>query len=282
MYLIAVATDYDGTLAQHGNIDAPTIAALERLKASGRKLLMVTGRELSSLKCVFDRFDLFDVIVAENGSLLYFPQTQEERLVAGAPPPELIEALQARGVQPLSVGRGIVATWEPNEAAVLESIRDLGLEWQIIFNKGAVMVLPPGVNKSTGLSTALDAMELSPFQRRTVSVEKRRGSLAIDVPGVRVVRQILRGHAGLVHRIVDAHLIGLVGHVQTNSAHRLACAAQRSPEPIGLIGRDHPRSSGRSLERNVARPAWGGLEVAVGRYAWHAYPGSRPPAGILA
>ena len=84
MYLIAVATDYDGTLAHHGKVDAPTIAALERLKASGRKLLMVTGRELSSLKDVFDRFDLFDVIVAENGSLLYFPQTQEERLVAVA------------------------------------------------------------------------------------------------------------------------------------------------------------------------------------------------------
>jgi HAD superfamily hydrolase (TIGR01484 family) len=50
MYLITVATDYDGTLAHHGRVDAATIAALQRLKASGRKLVMVTGRELPDLK----------------------------------------------------------------------------------------------------------------------------------------------------------------------------------------------------------------------------------------
>ncbi len=163
MYLITFATDYDGTLAHNGRVDAQTIAALERVKASGRILLMVTGRELPDLKRVFERVDLFDIIVAENGSLLYFPETQEERAVAAPPPPELVEALRTRGVEPLSVGRGIVATWEPHETTVLECIRDLGLEWQIIFNKGAVMVLPPGVNKSTGLAAALDALELSPL-----------------------------------------------------------------------------------------------------------------------
>jgi hypothetical protein len=44
---------------------------------------------------------------------------------------------------------------------VLEIIRDLGLELQIIFNKGAVMVLPPGVNKASGLNAALRELELS-------------------------------------------------------------------------------------------------------------------------
>jgi len=34
---------------------------------------------------------------------------------------------------------------------------------QIIFNKGAVMVLPPGVNKATGLAAALERMKLSPL-----------------------------------------------------------------------------------------------------------------------
>jgi hypothetical protein len=108
MYLVAFATDYDGTLAHHGRVDEPTLAALERLKASGRKLLMVTGRELPDLQQVFDRLDLFDLVVAENGALLYFPETQEERLVGAPPPPALVEALTARGVSPLSVGRGII------------------------------------------------------------------------------------------------------------------------------------------------------------------------------
>jgi hydroxymethylpyrimidine pyrophosphatase-like HAD family hydrolase len=103
------------------------------------------------------------LFVADNGSLLYFPELREERLVAAAPPPELVAALSNRSVEPLSVGRGIIATWEPNETIVLECIHELGLEWQIIFNKGAVMVLPPGVNKATGLAAALDALEVSPL-----------------------------------------------------------------------------------------------------------------------
>lgn len=163
MHLIAFATDYDGTLAHDGRVDAPTMAALQRLKASGRKLLMVTGRELPDLMRVFDGVELFDLIIAENGSLLYFPATREERLVAAAPPEALVTTLQARGVSPLSVGRGIVATWEPNQAAVLDCIRELGLEWQIIFNKGAVMILPPGVNKASGLAAGLEALRLSPL-----------------------------------------------------------------------------------------------------------------------
>ncbi|RUU43342.1 DUF87 domain-containing protein, partial [Mesorhizobium sp. M6A.T.Ce.TU.002.03.1.1] len=42
-----------------------------------------------------------------------------------------------------------------------EVIKDLGLELEIIFNKGAVMVLPSGVNKATGLAAALEDVELS-------------------------------------------------------------------------------------------------------------------------
>jgi hypothetical protein len=65
-------------------------------------------------------------------------------------------------VEPLSVGKVIVATWRPHETIALELIRDLGLELQVIFNKGAVMVLPSGVNKAFGLSAALRELKLSP------------------------------------------------------------------------------------------------------------------------
>ena len=72
-----------------------------------------------------------------------------------------MERLRERGVEPLSVGRSIVATWEPMETVVLEVIHEQGLELQITFNKGAVMVLPPGVNKASGLEAALQALGLS-------------------------------------------------------------------------------------------------------------------------
>ena len=80
----------------------------------------------------------------------------------GEPPPEaFVRTLRNLGVTPLEVGRTIVATREPNESLVLAAIRDLGLEHHIIFNKGAVMVLPPNVNKATGLGAALAQLGLS-------------------------------------------------------------------------------------------------------------------------
>lgn len=162
MRYLALASDYDGTLAHHGQLDESTIAALERLRGSGRRVLLVTGRELDELLEVCPRIDLFDRVVAENGALLYRPETREEKVLGERPPDAFVESLRARGVERISVGRVIVATWEPHENTVLETIRDLGLELQVIFNKGAVMVLPSGVNKATGLSAALEELGLSP------------------------------------------------------------------------------------------------------------------------
>jgi hydroxymethylpyrimidine pyrophosphatase-like HAD family hydrolase len=157
-----LATDFDGTLATNGQVDEATIAAMERLLATGRRLVLVTGRELPELMEIFPRIDLFEWVVAENGALLYRPGTKEERPLAPPPPDQFVQALVARGVGPISTGRVIVATWEPHETVVLETIRDLGLELQVIFNKGAVMILPAGVNKASGLIAALQEMGVSP------------------------------------------------------------------------------------------------------------------------
>jgi hydroxymethylpyrimidine pyrophosphatase-like HAD family hydrolase len=157
----AVALDYDGTLATDGKVDAPTLAALSRVREAGLKLLMVTGRELDDLHGTFDHVDMFDRIVAENGALLYRPQGKEATALAPPPPAAFVEALKARGVSRISVGSVIIATWEPHESVVLQTIRDFGLELEVIFNKGAVMVLPSGINKGTGLRAALRGLDIS-------------------------------------------------------------------------------------------------------------------------
>ena len=162
MLYCALASDYDGTLAQDGRVDAATLSALERFKATGKRLILITGRELKDLLEVFEAAHLFDVVVAENGAVLYLPAAQEERALAASPPHDFVSALRAKGVQPLSLGRSIVATWTPNEGVVLDVIRELGLDWQLTFNKGAVMCLPPGVNKGSGLLAALEELKLSP------------------------------------------------------------------------------------------------------------------------
>jgi hypothetical protein len=162
MRYLALASDYDGTLATDGRVNQETVAALERLRNSGRKLILVTGRELDDLIQVFEQIHLFDRVVAENGALLYNPATREEKLLGAKPPEEFVKTLRDRGVGPLSVGRAIVATWHPHETTVIETIRELGLELQVIFNKDAVMILPSGVNKASGLKATLSELGLSP------------------------------------------------------------------------------------------------------------------------
>ena len=161
----ALATDYDGTLAHDSHVDDETLTALSRLKETGRKLILVTGREFPELESVFPEYRICDAIVAENGGLLWWPCAnggcQEE--VLGEPiPAAFLKEVATRGVQPYSVGKVVFATWRPHEAAVLEIIQELGIEYQIVFNKRAVMVLPSGVNKATGLARVLKRLKIAP------------------------------------------------------------------------------------------------------------------------
>ena len=146
MRYIALAADYDRTLAHDGEVTPSTIAALERVRSSGRKLLLVTGRLLPDLLCVFPRIGLFDRVVVENGAVVYDPATKDERLLAEPASDELFQALKNCAI-PADKGRAIISTRQPHESTVLELIRTLGLELHVVFNKGAVMILPSGINK---------------------------------------------------------------------------------------------------------------------------------------
>ena len=157
----ALACDYDGTLAHDGVVSGSTAAAVERFLASGRHLFMVTGRELPELKQVCPILARFEWVVAENGALLHRPATDETRLLCEPASPVLVESLRRFKLSWLSVGQAVIATIEPNEIIVLEEIKRLGLELQVIFNKGSVMVLPTGVNKASGLAALLKEAGLS-------------------------------------------------------------------------------------------------------------------------
>ena len=160
----ALATDYDGTLATKGAVDLATWEAVDRLKASGRLAVLVTGRELGELRVVCPRLRLFDRVVAENGALLHRPSDGSESSLGPAPPKELVAGLRRRGVAPISVGRGIVAAWEPHREAIEATIRELGIPWRVIPNKRALMVLPEGVDKASGLLAALAELGVDPAE----------------------------------------------------------------------------------------------------------------------
>lgn len=220
MRYLALATDYDGTLATDGAVDRQTVAALRRLAATGRKLILVTGRQLSDLLHVFPDATLFDSIVAENGAVLYRPASRETRVLAPPPSSRFIEALRRRGVAPLWVGQVVVATVQPNETAVIDVIRELGLDLQVILNKGSVMVLPASVDKASGLGAALDELGLSP--QDVVGIGDAENDQAfLSMCGCRVAvanaldalkagaGRVTRGEAGAgVREVIDSMISG--------------------------------------------------------------------------
>ncbi|HYE74330.1 MAG TPA: HAD family hydrolase, partial [Blastocatellia bacterium] len=252
MRYLALACDYDGTIAHDGIVSEETIAALERVRQSGRKLILVSGRELEDLQKVFSRLDLFDRAVLENGALLYLPETRTEKVHGERPPDEFVLELKRRGVGPISVGRVIIATWTPHETTVLEVIRDLGLELQVIFNKGAVMVLPSGVNKATGLSIALSELGLSPHN--TVGVgdaENDHAFLSLCECGVAVANALPmlkeradwvaekdhgQGVAELIEKLVGSDLSELAPSLKR---HEIALGFGADGEEINLSPYGH-------------------------------------------
>jgi hydroxymethylpyrimidine pyrophosphatase-like HAD family hydrolase len=215
----AIATDYDGTLATEGQVMPPTLEALQQYRDRGGTLLLVTGRELEELLQVFPHSHLFHAIVAENGAVLYHPQRRQVQLLAEPFPPIFAQTLQAQGVAPLSQGRVVVATWQPHETAVQQTLQQLNLQATIILNKRAVMVLPQGVNKASGLAAALRDLDLMADQVVGIGDAENDQSLlqacgwgvavANALPGLKAVAdQVTVGERGdgvreVIHGLLD-------------------------------------------------------------------------------
>jgi hydroxymethylpyrimidine pyrophosphatase-like HAD family hydrolase len=233
----ALACDYDGTLASGGRVARETASALRRLRASGRRLLMVTGRQMGDLLEVCPEVGLFDRVVAENGAVVYAPASGRWRALADAPPQAFITALRRRGVEPLALGQVVVATLRPHDIEGQQVIRELGLDWRIIFNREAVMMLPARVDKATGLAAALE--ELGVSAHNVVAVgdgENDDRLLALSECGVAVANAVpeLKANADLVTSAESgAGVVELIDRLIAMDLAELAPRLGRHDIPLG-------------------------------------------------
>src|SRR5215475_13932809 len=209
---------------------------MKELRQSGRKLILVTGRTLSDLASAFSPLELFDVVVAENGALLFVPAKKQEIPLAEPPPDALVARLRELGVTPLSVGRTIRATCELNEALVLKAIRDLGIEQHIIINKGAVMVLPSEINKASGLKSALKLLRLSPHNVVGIGDAENDQAFLSSCGCAVAVSNALPAVKSKADFVVSDHGAGVIelAHMLTNDD--LASVRPRVPRAQPVIG----------------------------------------------
>lgn len=210
----AIAVDYDGTLTRADRPAPDVLAAIREQRERGRAVVLVTGRILSELRRVFPEVEEeFDAIVAENGAVLADSDGVQE--LAAPVDPALAQRLARRDV-PVRQGRVLLACDGHHDQAVIEEIVRLELGCQLVHNRAALMVLPNGVTKGTGLTQALgnlgisrhstiavgdaendhhllEVCELGIAVDNAVSALKRRADVVLDASDGAGVAALLRG-----------------------------------------------------------------------------------------
>ncbi len=170
----ALAFDYDGTLTESDRLSPTVLSHLRAVRQDGTRLVLVTGRILAELRHVApDVEEEFDAVVAENGAVLL--DQDGIRDLATAIDPRLAQALAHRDVSVRS-GRVVLAGRARDAGTALEEIGRLGLDCQLVRNRGELMILPSGVSKGTGLMEAL--AELGVSRHSTLAV----GDAENDLP----------------------------------------------------------------------------------------------------
>lgn len=222
-----LALDYDGTIARDGVLDPAVRAAIADVRAHGIVVVIATGRILSELEQVTGGLQFVDAVVAENGAVLAFPNGYS-RLIANPVLPEFLQELRRRGLD-FKAGQCVVELDADAAPQVLAVIRDLELPLVQLFNRGRLMILPPGINKSIGLREALTILRRSVHNAVAIGdAENDHDLLATCEIGVAA-----GWGSGALQRVADEILRGTGPADVAPYIRRMAEEIRLPPERIG-------------------------------------------------
>jgi hypothetical protein len=209
MKLGAVALDYDGTIATEGVMDSGVRDAIAQLRLHGIAVVLATGRRLYDLKAVAGNLECFNAVVAENGAVLYFPESQRHVVMGHAPAPAFVKGLRQLGIL-FDTGDCVVETGAVHALSVLQLIQSLELPLTLAFNRSRLMVLPPAFAKSIGLARVLATLRLSIHNTVGIGEAENDHDLLDACEGRRRRRVGQPSHCAAVadgnHRRAPAHL----------------------------------------------------------------------------
>jgi hydroxymethylpyrimidine pyrophosphatase-like HAD family hydrolase len=205
VHLTIIACDLDGTLADGGVVAPETWLSLTRAKEAGLTIILVTGRILDDFSAEGPFTDICEAIVAEDGAVVYFPRRDEVVLPFGHLADDVVKRLSD---VPVDRGLAIISTTAAYDERLLEVLREAGGGLTLEYNKDAVMALPPGATKGTGLLYALRELGYSP--RNVVACGDAENDTSLFEPvelSVAVANAVteLRSHADVVLDQEDGH-----------------------------------------------------------------------------
>ena len=157
---MVVGIDVDGTLFDGTGVAPAAAQALQRARAEGHLLVVVTGRRWEDLQGVLGGLlDLFHIVVGEEGAVIVDVATGVVRLLSDPVDPGLVTALQQAQVTALAVGRVVVGA-PVGFAGQVAAARDaVGSNLRMVTNKASVALVPPGCDKGSGLRAAIEALQ---------------------------------------------------------------------------------------------------------------------------
>lgn len=198
-FVRAVAFDFDGTLTDAHRPSPDVLSAIAEARARRIAVLLVTGRIMRDLLVEFpDVGEHVDQVVAENGAVLWTPRGS--RLLATPVDPAVAAHLLDRGIR-VRCGEAIVAGSATDDAEVLRAIHALGLDCQVVYNRSALMIVPAGVSKGSGLYFALGELGISHHNAVAVGdAENDHSLLDVGEVSVAVANAVpaLKRHADVV------------------------------------------------------------------------------------
>ncbi len=263
-----VAVDLDGTLSSRGQLSPQALDAIYDARHKGLMVVLVTGRIKAELQAEFPHIaDYFDALVLENGAVMV---VKGHASALAEPVDSALDDALTMLRLPFRRGVVLVAIDGEHAATVVDLIGELELDCQIIRNRDALMVLPAGVTKGTGLSALLTELNLSPHNTIAVGdAENDLSMFGIAELGVAVPNAVssVRRHADLVLDDSDgAGVAGLLNGPYLTGAQRF-CPARRWVEVGTFDDRTPARIPGSQGRVLVTGPAASGKSYLVGLMA---------------
>lgn len=155
----AIVTDFDRTLTDEPGIVDQIL--LKELKALKRPLILVTGRKMDYSKELYRKYPIWDCIIAENGSCIYFSNTN---IILNFTSDRFLEAKDILGKSelPSDYGSSMISVFRKHNARLMELLDGIRNNLTFVEHFNEVMILPLGVNKGSSLRIALNYLKLDP------------------------------------------------------------------------------------------------------------------------